>query len=463
VGSSVSATFNSSIGVKQGCPLSTTLFGLFIDSLSEYLLRECSDCGPVLMGIVFIMLFFADDLALVADSIDHLQSLLDHLHVWSVQHRLFVNIAKTECVFVGTRSVGDHPSSSSVTYAGQPLVVVKEFKYLGLLVSQNYSLKHASGSLLPSALKATYALLRKCKQQHITSYPVLCRLFDALVVPILTYGIEVWLTYHLDLSWTTCLKHDLEKSHLLFLRSLFRVGFSVPKQNLYLESARWPIYLTGCGAVLRYFNYIIGLPDTRVIKQVFYADLKLSTSARCWSADVLDFLRLHDSSWLVLTKSVLRTNDWSKLPCIKVSSVLDTVQKCWQQQLSAVPPDSRRSTYLSLFAPKPKTSASYVSHLSHGFDWCLLSRFRLGQHCLHSPHFVHRHLNTTCPLCGDSVESEIHFVFHCPSYHVVRARFSLLGLDFLVAPRDFFCENCPILLSRFLAAMFAHRQRKLGK
>ena len=40
----VSDLFHSTIGVKQGCPLSPTLFGMYIDEVSDYIERG-SDRG----------------------------------------------------------------------------------------------------------------------------------------------------------------------------------------------------------------------------------------------------------------------------------------------------------------------------------------------------------------------------------------------------------------------------------
>ena len=63
----ISESFRSDIGVKQGCPLSPTLFGLYIDKLEEWLNLEGED--GVLMGkYVIRLLLYADDLILIAKS-----------------------------------------------------------------------------------------------------------------------------------------------------------------------------------------------------------------------------------------------------------------------------------------------------------------------------------------------------------------------------------------------------------
>ena len=45
----VSKLIHSTIGVKQGCPFSPTLFGLYIDEISDYIERE-KERGAQLAG-----------------------------------------------------------------------------------------------------------------------------------------------------------------------------------------------------------------------------------------------------------------------------------------------------------------------------------------------------------------------------------------------------------------------------
>ena len=56
---------NCNIGVKQGFPLSPTLFGIYIDKL-EKCFEEVGCIGTILVGIVTILLLYVDDIVLMA-------------------------------------------------------------------------------------------------------------------------------------------------------------------------------------------------------------------------------------------------------------------------------------------------------------------------------------------------------------------------------------------------------------
>jgi hypothetical protein len=62
-----SKEINCNIGVEQNCPLSPTLFGIYIDKLEECL-EKTSCVGPTLTIIVINLLLYADNIALMARS-----------------------------------------------------------------------------------------------------------------------------------------------------------------------------------------------------------------------------------------------------------------------------------------------------------------------------------------------------------------------------------------------------------
>ena len=68
------------IRVKKGCPLSPTIFGIYIDKLEECL--ETTGCkGTELTHIIITLLLYVDDIVLLAKSHDELDKQLKTLHV----------------------------------------------------------------------------------------------------------------------------------------------------------------------------------------------------------------------------------------------------------------------------------------------------------------------------------------------------------------------------------------------
>ena len=68
-----------SMGLRQGCPLSATLFGLFIDGLHHYLETAVPAAGIQILQMRLRELVYADDICLLASSPEQLQALIDCL------------------------------------------------------------------------------------------------------------------------------------------------------------------------------------------------------------------------------------------------------------------------------------------------------------------------------------------------------------------------------------------------
>ena len=99
--------FSSTQGVKQGCPMSPTLFGLFVEGYADYVnaldvaLPDAMAVhdSPNVEGRRVPLALYADDLSLFAMSLRRLMSLLRALREWSEAFGLTVNARKCELLF----------------------------------------------------------------------------------------------------------------------------------------------------------------------------------------------------------------------------------------------------------------------------------------------------------------------------------------------------------------------------
>ncbi len=97
----VTSSFRCQQGVKQGCPFSPLLFGLYLDALEGCLDgRECD--APTLADVHIWLLLFADDLALTSKSEVRLQQQLDTLQQFYAERGLTMNVKKTKVMVLNS-------------------------------------------------------------------------------------------------------------------------------------------------------------------------------------------------------------------------------------------------------------------------------------------------------------------------------------------------------------------------
>ncbi len=92
--------FDVELGVMQGCVLSPTLFSIFLNDLAGEIkyLKASIDID----GYNLSILLFADDIALIADSTQALQAMLDTVTDWCQRWRLSINVEKANVVHFRT-------------------------------------------------------------------------------------------------------------------------------------------------------------------------------------------------------------------------------------------------------------------------------------------------------------------------------------------------------------------------
>ena len=87
------------MGVKQGCPLSPTLFGLYIDEFEELITKYAKSKeidGPTVGMYTLLVLLYADDVILMSHTCEGMNKLLTLLKAFCDKSSMTVNVTKTK-------------------------------------------------------------------------------------------------------------------------------------------------------------------------------------------------------------------------------------------------------------------------------------------------------------------------------------------------------------------------------
>ncbi|MCO5575025.1 hypothetical protein L7F22_028822 [Adiantum nelumboides] len=114
-------TLFSTIGVKQGCPLSPTLFGLYIDEIVDFIQHRGGD-GLEMGGTTVHIHLYADDIVLISESAEGLRQHLLGLDDFCAQEGLSVNLGKTKVLIFHTSTRIRRESSFTATEGPQASV-----------------------------------------------------------------------------------------------------------------------------------------------------------------------------------------------------------------------------------------------------------------------------------------------------------------------------------------------------
>ena len=127
--------------------------------------------------------------------------------------------------------------------------------------------------LREKANRAKFALNNKAKLKQIPVKTAL-RLFDAVVLPILTYGSEAW-ALHLTLDHDKWDKAATERTHLNFLKHILGVNRSTNNIICRAELGRYPVGIDINTRIINFHKHVRNMPKNTIIQQTYLLDKKL--------------------------------------------------------------------------------------------------------------------------------------------------------------------------------------------
>ena len=282
---SCSESFPIKNGVKQGCVLAPTLFGIFFSLLLSYAFRESDDgvfihtrsdgglfklarlrAKTKVRRVLIRELLFADDAGLAAHTEAALQQLIDRFAAACAEFGLTISLKKT--VVMGQ----DVSSAPNISVGDHTLEVVDRFTYLGSTISSNLSLDAELNTRIGKAATTMARLTKRVWDNTMLTINTKMRVYQACVLSTLLYGSEAWTLYSRQ-------EHKLNAFHLRCLRRLLGITWRDRVTNIdVLAKAGMPsMFAILTQRRLRWLGHVSRMEDGRIPKDLLFGELATGT------------------------------------------------------------------------------------------------------------------------------------------------------------------------------------------
>ncbi|KAJ2940675.1 hypothetical protein O0L34_g14785 [Tuta absoluta] len=311
-------------GVKQGCVLAPTLFSLYFASVMRDAATTCSDQIEInsrtdksvfdlsrfrakrqVVKLSIRDILYADDVCLMADSIESLQTYVNSLQVSCRKFGLVISTSKTQILKQPAR--GCRSVQSSVTLNNSALEEVSNFKYLGSRLRCDNTLASEIPARIAGAAAAFGKLKARVWNSHDLKLQTKMLVYKAIVLPTLLYAAETWCCYKTDIK-------QLDTFHLKCLRSILRIKWQdrISNTEVLRRSGMSGIEALIIKHQLRWSGHVLRMPDNRLPKAVFYSEL--SSGKRKQGGQ---YLRYKDVIKRNLVACNIPTETWESRACLR--------------------------------------------------------------------------------------------------------------------------------------------------
>ena len=397
VGGKISDIIDEHLGVNQGGPASPFLFKEYLSDLKSYLDEYTGIC---LGDELLVHEAFADDMFLLADIACNSQKQLDGLSNFCRPNQMLVNVIKSKFMIHGNLE------NVKLEFQGKNVEQVENYKSLGTLFSSAKNLnsnmfKNNTEFLNDKARKAIFGLQKRTKKVEL--FPTQkFYLYTTVIEPILLYGSDIWGAF------SSCLE-DIDKIFLWYTKCNLGVKATTNDAVVIGESGMIPPHIKCHANVILNFIRLNNMKPGSIVKNTFIQQQELNDiGVQCWYSKVLDIAATYGIDPL---SHAFNDNIKKEIRNICYNSFKNT----WKNDLTEKP---KLRTYKLI-----KTNfgiESYLSLVTKKKYRNAITRFRASSHTLEIERGRWTNPitpidNRLCTLC-QSVEDEIHFLFHCRLY-----------------------------------------------
>ena len=239
------------------------------------------------------------------------------------------------------------------------------------------------------------------------NYSTYSKLYNACVVPVIDYAASIW--GYKNFTKPNTIQNKAMRIYLGVHRFAPVAGLEGDMGWLSPQYRRWL-------EMLRFWNRLISLEDTRLTKKLFNHMHSLSREA--------------DTDWCGNIRSILSF--------INLREYFDNRQQVNIESCRSLLLAKQRESWIATVSQKPKlrfyslfkstfTSEKYVEISLSSYERSVLAQIRLGILKIHveTGRFNNTKLeDRLCNICNQNViEDEFHFLFHCNAYDIPRNNF----------------------------------------
>lgn len=394
-------------GVKQGCVLSPILFCVFINELAK-LLKEAK-LGTHIAGVQIGCLFWADDIALIAEDSFELQKMLDIASDFSHKWRLQFNHDKSNVLVIGRRNRG------TMWKLGHSFISeVSHYKYLGVKICSNLSDHGHIEEVIRKGTRLT-AYIKSIidEQDDYNRVYYGDTLWKSIGLPTVNYACS---------AWVPASKSDikrLENVQTQMAKIILKAPRNMTKEALYGELGWNSIASLQDKIRLTYLDRLYKLENNRWPKLVFNASYHVSNEnekfkwkwlnhikeclSRCGLQHIFSNSPPHDLTWVNNYRNILRQveiNDWRE--------------------------GTRSKSSLSLYTFLKQTPGREQYLLDNNNFQGAILKLRARTNTLHLERYIRSWSPSNeglCKLCNNGMDEDIyHFMLTCPSLNYIRIK-----------------------------------------
>ena len=273
--------FEYNSGVKQGCKLAPTLYGIYAAVLLLLAYKEIGhqfsikirfrydgdlfDLSRLKAKTKTLIEFireaqYADDIAIFSDSPLGLQTLLTAYNNMAKRMGLFINIKKTESMCIGPE----------VTFFidDVPIKNVSRFKYLGSIVTSDCSMNAELVARIQATSSGYGRLRERVFDSHDLTVSTKLKVYVQCLMPLLTYGCESWTLYRHNIR-------ELRTVQQRHLRKILHIKWSdyISNEEVLKRANTEDIEIVLVKNRLRWLGHVSRMDDDRPVKSLLYGEL----------------------------------------------------------------------------------------------------------------------------------------------------------------------------------------------